>query len=176
MAAPLTSVFSIGRNGERQTMQVASGVNDERPGWRRIAAPAIVVCAAFALASCAGTSNEDGFSAYVADHWPHWAGGMPSDVPPRPGAPGYQEFIAHGQADQDQLPPPAGGANAAAAPVFQTTPAAPVQPARVAVGRPALAHAGPAPAPPPAAPAPVAAQAAPPPAADDSSVVRGGLY
>ena len=46
-------------------------------------------------------ASEDGFSAYVADHWPHWAGGMPGDVPPRPGAPGYDEFIAHGQADQD---------------------------------------------------------------------------
>jgi hypothetical protein len=175
MAAPLTSDFSIGRNGERQTMRVASEVNDARriTGRRRIAGPAIIVCFALALASCAGTSTEDGFSAYVADHWPHWAGGMPSDVPPRPGAPGYQEFIAHGQADQDQLPPPA-GANAAAAPVFQTTPGVPAQPAHVAVGRPAVVPA--APVPQPATSAPVAVQAAPQPAADDSSVVRGGLY
>jgi hypothetical protein len=159
-------------------MRVASDVNDARriTGRRRIAAPAIIVCAALALTSCAGTSTEDGFSAYVADHWPHWAGGMPSDVPPRPGEPGYREFIAHGQADQDQLPPQAGGANAAAAPVFQTTPGASAQPARVTVGKPAPVPAAPAPAPQPAASAPVAAQAAPPPAADDSSVVRGGLY
>ncbi len=48
------------------------------------------------LGSCGGAS-ESGVSGYVADHWPHWAGGMPADVPPRPGAPGYNEFIAHGQ-------------------------------------------------------------------------------
>jgi hypothetical protein len=41
------------------------------------------------LASCGG---------FVADHWPHWAGGLPDGVPPRAGAPGYAEFIAHGQA------------------------------------------------------------------------------
>jgi hypothetical protein len=44
------------------------------------------------LGSCSG------FAGTVADNWPHWAGGMPADVPPRPGAPGYDEFIAHGQA------------------------------------------------------------------------------
>jgi hypothetical protein len=43
------------------------------------------------------------FSGYVADHWPRWAGGMPDDVPPRPGAPGYEEFIAHG--NPNNLPP-----------------------------------------------------------------------
>lgn len=47
------------------------------------------------LGSCGG------FSGYVADSWPHWAGGLPPDVPPRPGAPGYSEFIAHGQITQD---------------------------------------------------------------------------
>ena len=51
------------------------------------------------LASCGGVT-ESGVSGYVADHWPHWAGGMPADAPPRPGAPGYDEFIAHGQADR----------------------------------------------------------------------------
>jgi hypothetical protein len=47
------------------------------------------------LGSCSG------FAGSVADNWPHWAGGMPADVPPRPGAPGYNEFIAHGQAGAD---------------------------------------------------------------------------
>jgi hypothetical protein len=37
------------------------------------------------------------FSDVVSDHWPHFAGGEPDGVPPRPGAPGYQQFIAHGQ-------------------------------------------------------------------------------
>jgi len=50
------------------------------------------------LASCGS------FSGYVADNWPTWAGGMPKDVPPRPGEPGYQEFIAHGQARGGQAP------------------------------------------------------------------------
>jgi len=41
--------------------------------------------------------NLAGCGGFVADHWPHWAGGLPADVPPRPGAPGYEEFVAHGQ-------------------------------------------------------------------------------
>jgi hypothetical protein len=48
------------------------------------------------LASCGG---------FVADHWPHWAGGMPADVPPRPGTPGYADFIAHGKPEQAKPEP-----------------------------------------------------------------------
>jgi hypothetical protein len=48
------------------------------------------------------------FSGYVSDHWPTWAGGMPKDVPPRPGAPGYDEFMAHQQGrDAAMTSPPA---------------------------------------------------------------------
>lgn len=47
------------------------------------------------LGSCSSISG------FVADHWPHWAGGMPSDVPPRPGTPGYDEFIAHKGTSKD---------------------------------------------------------------------------
>jgi len=47
------------------------------------------------LASCGS------FAASVADHWPRWAGGLPDDIPPRPGAPGYEEFIAHKGTTQD---------------------------------------------------------------------------
>jgi len=54
----------------------------------------IAVCLGILVGSCSS------FSGYVADHWPHWAGGEPEDVPPRPGSPGYDEFIAHGQAGQ----------------------------------------------------------------------------
>ena len=128
---------------------------------KRLIAAAIIVCSGAVLGSCAG-SSEDGFSAFVSDHWPRWAGGMPDDVPPRPGAPGYQEFIAHGQADQAASPQPATGANAVPAkPVVQTAlppPAAPAAPAALA------AQIAP------------AEQAAPQPASDNSSVVRGGLY
>jgi hypothetical protein len=53
--------------------------------------PVLVLLSSLCLGSCAS------FSATVTDHWPTWAGGMPNDVPPRPGAPGYEEFLAHQQ-------------------------------------------------------------------------------
>jgi len=115
--------------------------------WRFLAT-AIVFGAGLALASCGQ------FSGYVADRWPHWAGGLPDDVPPRPGAPGYDEFIAHGQAEQNAAKPAAPGQKTAA-----TTAKPAVQPA------PSVA---------------VAPAALPPPAddqpAEDPSVVKGGLY
>jgi hypothetical protein len=96
------------------------------------------------LASCGG---------FVADHWPHWAGGLPADVPPRPGTPGYADFVAHGQAQPDAKPEtketkqePA----ATAAAVQNGAQQAPVAPARAgAPGDDGL---------------------------QDSSVVNGGLY
>jgi hypothetical protein len=60
------------------------------------------------LGSCSG------FAGNVADNWPRWAGGMPPDVPPRPGAPGYNEFIAHGQTVQDPTNSVASGPSATA--------------------------------------------------------------
>ena len=42
--------------------------------------------------------NLAGCGGFVADHWPRWAGGLPADAPPRPGTPGYADFVAHGQA------------------------------------------------------------------------------
>ena len=55
---------------------------------RRLALTALLgVC--LALGGCSS------FAGVVSDTWPTWAGGMPKDVPPRPGAPGYEEFIAH---------------------------------------------------------------------------------
>ena len=57
---------------------------------------------------------------FTADHWPHWAGGMPDGVPPRPGTPGYEDFVAHRQAEAEPAKPPAApaatGAPAAPAP------------------------------------------------------------
>jgi hypothetical protein len=153
--------FAIDRKGERPTPQ-----GFRRPAAHKIvkrsAAAAVMLCAGAVLASCAGTSNEDAFSAYVADHWPHWAGGMPGDAPPRPGAPGYNEFIAHGQADQG-LPLPASAANAPAVPVtpvFQTAPSAPAASAQQV--RPA--------------PAAASVPSVPPSASENSNVVQGGLY
>jgi hypothetical protein len=61
----------------------------------RLVKAAFVLGLGLNLTSCGG---------FVADHWPHWAGGLPDGVPPRPGAPGYAEFIAHGQARPEAVP------------------------------------------------------------------------
>jgi len=44
-------------------------------------------------------------SGFVADSWPHFAGGEPNDTPPRPGSPGYSAYIAHGQEAQGAATP-----------------------------------------------------------------------
>lgn len=62
---------------------------------KRLVKAAIVLGLGLNLLSCGG---------FVADHWPHWAGGMPDRVPPRPGTAGYAEFIAHGQAKREASP------------------------------------------------------------------------
>ena len=70
---------------------------------RPFAAPILVVTLGLLLGSCGS------FSSAVSDHWPHWAGGLPADAPPRRGAPGYDEFIAHNpQAAADPAKPVAG--------------------------------------------------------------------
>src|SRR5580704_2628960 len=86
---------------------------------KRFIAAAAVACLGIGLGACAQNSGQ--FSSYVSDHWPHWAGGMPDDVPPRPGAPGYDEFIAHGGANQDAGKLPASGSAATPAPEFVAT-------------------------------------------------------
>ena len=63
--------------------------------YSRIRTHAFAAVATLGLAL--GLGGCSSVSGLVADHWPHWAGGMPDDVPPRPGAPGYDEFIAHGR-------------------------------------------------------------------------------
>jgi hypothetical protein len=120
------------------------------------------------LASCGG---------FVADHWPHWAGGLPDDVPPRPGAPGYSEFVAHGQANQGQAnqgQANPGQANPTVNPeqASQQDAARSQQPAAVAASTgarqlPAVLH-------PAASAAPVSA--AVPQDNHDSSPLNGGLY
>jgi hypothetical protein len=110
---------------------------------RRLQIALLVIGLAPALASCAG------FSGYVADHWPHWAGGMPEGVPPRPGAPGYDDYIAHQERHgQDTTgtvksavasTPGASQAGATAPPVTPSAPAARAATAApVAEARPAV--------------------------------------
>jgi hypothetical protein len=127
---------------------------------RRLFTAAIVLGLGLGLVNCGG---------YVADHWPHWAGGLPADAPPRPGSPGYADFIAHGQADQNP-------ANSAA--VQQPSLGAVQTSVQTSAAKPSAPPAMTAPAMPAAAPA-AQAQGVPPAGArpEDPSVLKGGgLY
>jgi hypothetical protein len=44
----------------------------------------VLFAIALSTASCAG--------GFIGDHVPQWAGGLPKDLPPRPGSPNYQEY------------------------------------------------------------------------------------
>src|SRR5579872_2834548 len=136
-----------------------------------------------ALALSAALAGCSSFSGFVADTWPTWAGGMPKDVPPRPGAPGYDEFIAHQQhQDGANAAAPAGGATAAgaaatAAPTTGPAAAAPATTASagsVSAARPPTPTAGSS-----AASGNIDPQQLPPAyrrIEDDQSAVHGGLY
>lgn len=120
---------------------------------------ALLACALALMLTGCGSSN------FVADNWPHFAGGEPNDVPPRPGSPGYAAFIAHGQ--------PADGSTAQAA--APQPPPAGVTPQFVArqpgvSGEQVPAGAA---APPPAQQPAVATQH---PGRTDQNVGQGGLY
>jgi len=83
-----------------------------------VTVPALLLCLGLTLGSCAAVSDS------IADHWPHWAGGLPSDVPPRPGAPGYDQFIAHQQPMSDATPASATGQTPTASVARPNLPAA----------------------------------------------------
>jgi len=129
----------------------------------RFVAPAVVLCLGLLLGSCSS------FSGYMADHWPHWAGGLPADAPPRPGAPGYEEFIAHREQLKD-APTPTGSASAAAnvpaAPAASNAPSPPARGTNTPAAPTAYRQPDPTPAPPSAY--------RPPDASVDAT--RGGLY
>jgi hypothetical protein len=111
---------------------------------KRLAVALMALSLGPVLGSCAQVSGT------VSDHWPHWAGGLPADAPPRPGTPDYAAFIAHRQAETDAAQSAAGDKTNQQA------------------SAPAAAN-----APPPTAYAPPATRASPPP---DPTVARGGLY
>jgi hypothetical protein len=100
-----------------------------RSAAMRLAALAAMLAFVSILGSCAGFSDS------VADHWPHWAGGMPADVPPRPGAPGYDEFIAHQRASNAATPDGQAAANAMAPPNAPAPAPLPPSVARPATGQ-----------------------------------------
>jgi hypothetical protein len=133
--------------GHRLVCRSGRPSNVAAGGSGRALAPATVILLCLILASCSSLPS------YVADHWPTWAGGMPKDVPPRPGDPGYEEFIAHRQSKDGQAPP----ANTAPT----ATPVASA-PARTAVA--------------PAATGGTNAQAIPSPRPNAGADVQGGLY
>jgi hypothetical protein len=60
-------------------------------GTRHLAIALAVAVASYGLAGC-GSINEK-LAAGMSDAIPQWAGGMPADVPPRPGTAKYDEFM-----------------------------------------------------------------------------------
>jgi len=58
---------------------------------RHIATFVALSLAGFALSGC-GAINEK-LAAGVSDAIPAWIGGMPADVPPRPGTEKYEEYM-----------------------------------------------------------------------------------
>jgi hypothetical protein len=126
---------------------------------RWLAATAVLgVC--LALGGCSSVAG------FVTDSVPTWAGGMPKDVPPRPGAPGYEEFIAHQQRqDAAAGAAPAGTpAQAGATTAPGTTGTTPGTAAVAPAANPATSRAAPQQFPPAYAPP------------DDRATTRGGLY
>jgi hypothetical protein len=78
---------------------------------KRFFAPTALLFIGLAFGSCTP------FAGFISDRWPTWAGGMPKDVPPRPGAAGYEEFMAHQQGkDAAAAGSPEANANAQTAP------------------------------------------------------------
>jgi hypothetical protein len=130
---------------------------------KQVAGAAIVLCLVLGLGACSP------FSGYVSDNWPHWAGGEPTGLPPRPGSPGYAEYISHGQPVQN---PDAAGGAAQSAPAVDTTqtvsqaPGGTVQKTSI-FGGPQVAT---------PAPRPNVQTAPAAGTSDDASVVSGGLY
>jgi hypothetical protein len=122
---------AIGRNDQKSgRSRLPKGSRRKRAigmMMKRVGASLMLLSLGLILGSCSGVS------AVVSDSWPHWAGGEPADTPPRPGSPGYAEFIAHKS--------PEGNAANSANPANQTNPQAassgtprPVDPAVVQGG------------------------------------------
>jgi hypothetical protein len=126
---------------------------------RRLAAAAV-------LGTCLALGGCSSVAGVVSDSVPTWAGGMPKDVPPRPGAPGYEEFIAHQQRqDAAAGAAPAGTpAQAGATTAPGTTGTTPGTAAVAPAANPATSRAAPQQFPPAYAPP------------DDRATTRGGLY
>ncbi|MBI3702331.1 MAG: hypothetical protein HY244_00415 [Rhizobiales bacterium] len=51
----------------------------------------LVIGASLLLGGCGSVNSW--LAANMADRVPQWAGGMPAEAPPRPGAPGYDDYV-----------------------------------------------------------------------------------
>jgi len=85
---------------------------------KRLSAALLVLGLGLLLGSCGPVAG------FTADHWPHWAGGLPEGTPPRPGTPGYADYVAHRQAETEPGKPAAAGAAANAPAAAAPAPAA----------------------------------------------------
>ena len=54
---------------------------------------AVVPALVFVACNLGGCSSINGYLVSAVDYIPQWAGGMPADVPPRPGTAKYDEFM-----------------------------------------------------------------------------------
>jgi len=52
--------------------------------------PLVIVLSSISLAGCASPQTTTNMSNHIVDAIPHWLGGEPDDVPPRPGTPEYE--------------------------------------------------------------------------------------
>jgi hypothetical protein len=70
-----------------------------------------ITLGALLQSSCSSTSN------LIGDHLPEWAGGLPADVPPRRGTPGFDTYMRQvdGEPGQAANAPPAQAPAAATA-------------------------------------------------------------
>ena len=121
---------------------------------------ALLACGLGVMLSACGSGTN-----FVADNWPHFAGGEPNDVPPRPGSPGYRKFIEHGQPAEGENAPAASGqpTMGGVTPEFAARqPGGSAQPARAGTTATAPAR------------KPMAAE--PPHGGADPNVGQGGLY
>jgi len=85
-----------------------------------IAAIAALALAGLGLCGCSAINEK--LAAGVGDKLPHWAGGLPADVPPRRGTPEYEAYMK--ERERKRLEPAATNANAAAPAAASPAPSA----------------------------------------------------
>src|ERR1700733_15468776 len=68
----------------------------------------LAILLAVALPACVlgGCSTINTSLAGTGEALPTWLGGMPADVPPRPGTPKYDEFVKEQERKRLEPPPP----------------------------------------------------------------------